>query len=47
MPTHDAKGKELSESIRNKLKKEWNKQQEVYTKYMADQSKANGGDGAA
>ena len=25
LPTHDGKGKELSESIRNKLKKEWNK----------------------
>lgn len=36
LPTHDAKGKELSESIRNKLKKEQNKQNEVYTKYMAE-----------
>lgn len=26
LPTHDAKGKELSDSIKNKLKKEWNKQ---------------------
>ena len=25
LPTHDAKGKELSDSIKNKLKKEWNK----------------------
>ena len=25
IPTHDAKDKEISESIRNKLKKEWNK----------------------
>ena len=25
LPTHDSKGKELSDSIKNKLKKEWNK----------------------
>ena len=36
IPTHDAKDKEISESIRNKLKKEWNKQKEVYEKYMLE-----------
>jgi len=36
MPTHDAKGKELSDSIKNKLKKDWNKQNEVYTKYLSE-----------
>ena len=36
IPTHDAKDKEISESIRNKLKKEWNKQTEVYEKYMLE-----------
>jgi hypothetical protein len=36
LPTHDSKGKELSESIRNKLKKEQNKQGEVYQKYLKE-----------
>ena len=39
LPTHDVKGKELSESIRNKLKKEWNKQKEVYEKYLQEKEK--------
>jgi cysteinyl-tRNA synthetase len=39
IPTHDAKDKEISESIRNKLKKEWNKQKEVYEKYLAEKDK--------
>jgi hypothetical protein len=34
LPTHDDKGKELSESIRNKLQKEWNKQDSVYQAYI-------------
>jgi cysteinyl-tRNA synthetase len=38
LPTHDAKGKELSDSIKNKLKKEWNKQKEVYEKYLAEKA---------
>ena len=46
LPTHDAKGKELSESIRNKLKKEQNKQNEVYTKYMQEVA-ASAGAGAS
>lgn len=41
LPTHgpldkEGKAKELSESVRNKLKKEWNKQNEVYQKYMLE-----------
>lgn len=36
LPTHDAKGKELSDSIKNKLKKEWNKQKEVFDKYLQE-----------
>lgn len=39
VPTHDSKGKEISESIKNKLKKEWNKQKEVYEKYMLESKK--------
>lgn len=39
LPTHDAKGKELNDSIRNKLKKEQNKQAEVYQKYLAEAAK--------
>lgn len=39
VPTHDSKGKEISESIKNKLKKEWNKQKEVYDKYMLESKK--------
>jgi cysteinyl-tRNA synthetase len=42
LPTHDAKGKELSESIRNKLKKDWNKQNEVYQKWLTEQAAASG-----
>lgn len=37
LPSHDAKGKELSEAIRNKLKKDWNKQNEVYQKWLTEQ----------
>jgi cysteinyl-tRNA synthetase len=49
IPTHDAKGKELSEAIKNKLKKEWNKQAEVHAKYLAEIQKeeAKGTEGAA
>lgn len=35
LPTHDNKDKKLSESIINKLKKEQNKQNEVYQKWLA------------
>ena len=35
IPTHNNKDKELSEAIRNKLKKEWNKQKTVYDKWLA------------
>ena len=34
LPTHDAKGKELSKEIRNKLQKEQNKQKKVYEDYL-------------
>jgi len=34
LPTHNKQGKELSEAIRNKLKKEQVKQQEVYEKWL-------------
>ena len=37
LPTHNAKGGELSESIRNKLKKEQNKQDGVYQKWLKEQ----------
>lgn len=37
LPTHDEKGKELSESIRNKLKKEQKKQEGVYEKWFKEQ----------
>lgn len=36
LPTHNNKDKELSEAIRNKLKKEQVKQQQVYEKWLAD-----------
>jgi len=36
LPTHDSKGKEISESIKNKLKKECNKQKEVFDKYLQE-----------
>lgn len=35
LPTHNNKDKELSEAIRNKLKKEWTKQQQVYEKWLS------------
>ena len=35
LPTHNNKDKELSEAIRNKLKKEQVKQQQVYEKWLA------------
>ena len=35
LPTHNNKDKELSEAIRNKLKKEQVKQQLVYEKWLA------------
>jgi len=34
LPTHNKQGKELSEAIRNKLKKEWNKQDGIYKKWL-------------
>lgn len=40
LPTHDTAGKAVSESIRNKLKKEQNKQNEVHQKWLAEQSSA-------
>ena len=43
IPTHDEKAKELSESIRNKLKKEWNKQDGIYQTWLKSQSEANNG----
>ena len=36
LPTHDEKGKELSESIRNKLKKDQNKQEQTYQKWITE-----------
>jgi len=35
LPTHSNKDKELSEAIRNKLKKEQVKQQQVYEKWLS------------
>jgi cysteinyl-tRNA synthetase len=35
LPTHNNKDKELSEAIRNKLKKEQVKQQQVYEKWLS------------
>lgn len=37
VPTHDAKGKEINEQIRNKLKKTVNSQQAKYEKWLASQ----------
>ncbi len=36
LPTHNNKDKELSEAIRNKLKKDQAKQQSVYEKWLAE-----------
>jgi hypothetical protein len=36
----------LSESVRNKLQKEWNKQNEVNQKYLLESAAASGGAGA-
>lgn len=41
LPTHNKAGKELSDAIRNKLKKEWTKQDSVYQQWC--QSKAEEG----
>ncbi len=40
MPTHDAKGKELSQELKNKLKKEYTKQDSVHKKWLETQKKA-------
>jgi cysteinyl-tRNA synthetase len=40
LPSHDIKGKELIDSIKNKLKKEWNKQDGVYKKWAEAEEKA-------
>ena len=37
IPTHNNKDKELSEPIRNKLTKEWTKQQGIYEKWKQSQ----------
>jgi cysteinyl-tRNA synthetase len=34
IPSHDAKGFEISKEIKNKLKKEFNKHQENYKKWV-------------
>lgn len=39
LPTHTNKDKELSEAIRNKLRKEQEKQKGVYEKWVAEQAK--------
>ncbi len=36
LPTHNNKDKELSEAIRNKLKKDQAKQQQVYEKWLSE-----------
>lgn len=38
LPTHSNKDKELSEAIRNKLRKDQAKQQSIYEKWLQDQS---------
>ena len=38
LPTHNNKDKELSEAIRNKLKKEQVKQQQVFEKWSSEQN---------
>lgn len=40
MPTINAKGKEVSEQILNKLKKDQAKQQSIYEKWLATQTPA-------
>lgn len=37
VPTHTNKDKELSDAIRNKLNKEWTKQQGIYEKWKQSQ----------
>ena len=41
LPTHDAAKKPLKDEIRNKLRKEQNKQKEVHQKWL-DEQKASG-----
>lgn len=38
LPTHNKAGKELSEAIRNKLKKEWTKQEQVFQQWQQSQA---------
>ena len=38
LPTHDAKGKELSQAILNKLKKMQTSQETKYQKWLAEQN---------
>jgi cysteinyl-tRNA synthetase len=39
IPTHTNKGKEIVDGIKNKLKKEWEKQDKIYKKWLAEQEK--------
>lgn len=39
LPTHNKAGKELSEAVRNKLRKEQEKQKQVYDKWVQEESK--------
>ena len=39
VPTHDHEGKPLSKSSQKNLKKLWDKQKELYEKYLAGQEK--------
>ncbi len=39
LPTHDAKNLEISKEIRNKLKKEFNKHEDNYKKWLEKQDK--------
>ena len=39
MPTHDAKGHEISKEIINKIKKEYKKHQETHLKWLEKQNK--------
>ena len=41
LPTVDINGKKVSDSIRNKLKKEQKKQEEVHAKWVQEQSSQN------
>eukprot|EP00831_Metopus_contortus_P026113 TRINITY_DN222_c0_g2_i3.p1 TRINITY_DN222_c0_g2~~TRINITY_DN222_c0_g2_i3.p1 ORF type:complete len:431 (+),score=123.35 TRINITY_DN222_c0_g2_i3:137-1429(+) len=39
LPTHDASGKELSKELKNKLKKEYQKQDKLHKKWLEDEKK--------